>query len=172
MRTTNEPVNAQMTAHPYVGAMSETTTGDVIWRRTIDHEATDRRRKRFLQWYCLPVALLTLVFGVVAGPWEALGVLILFGGFGLLLGAWIFLHGRNLGTNPTIVLDHGSLRVGKTEIPVAAVQRWTTYPREVSMSTTTAHGLSRWATSSRWCGDGARNTDRDHRSRHVPGVVR
>jgi hypothetical protein len=36
--------------------------------------------------------------------------------------------------------DGGALRVGKTEVPLADVTRWTTYPRQVSMSTPTAHG--------------------------------
>ena len=120
--------------------MNETSTATVIWRRTIDHDATTRRRNRFLLFYCLPVAVLALGFGVVSGPWEALGILILFGGFGLLIGAWIYLHGRNLRANPTMTYDGVALRVGKKEVPIGAVQRWTTYPRKVSSSTPSAHG--------------------------------
>ncbi len=51
-----------------LGGMNDASNDDVIWRRTIDDDAERQRRKRFLMWYCLPVAVLTLGFGVISGP--------------------------------------------------------------------------------------------------------
>ena len=121
--------------------MTSTGEGQVIWERTIDHEAEQRRRSRFLRWYCLPVAVLAAAVGVIAGPWSALGILIAFGLFGLLAGAWVFLHGYNLRANPRLLLDGDVVRVSsRAEIPLSNVVRWTTYPRQMGMTTATPSG--------------------------------
>ena len=115
--------------------MSKASGTEVIWRRTIDSDGDRRRRARFVKWYCIPAAMLMVVVAIATGPGGALGILILFGGVGLLLWTWIFLTGRNLRANPTLLVADGALRVGKTDVPLASVQRWTTYPRRISAAT-------------------------------------
>lgn len=72
---------------------------------------------------------------------SALGILIVFGLFGLLIGTWVFLHGRNLRANPALFRNGDLLHVGgRTEVPISRVVRWTTYPRQMGMSIATPSG--------------------------------
>lgn len=103
----------------------------VIWRRSIDPSVHNRRWKRFGLWYCLPVVVVLAAMAVFMGPWEALGGLILFGGFGLLVAGWIFFKSLGQRMNPEIRFDGEALLWARVRVPLADVARYSTFMSSV-----------------------------------------
>ncbi|MEZ5215793.1 MAG: hypothetical protein R2715_04150 [Ilumatobacteraceae bacterium] len=101
--------------------------GRTIWRRDTDDEGSRRRMRLFVRWYVIPLVVILVVVAVASDPWNALGVLILFGSIGALLWFWIWGTGRNRRTNPEVAFDGTSLMWGRLAVPVAQVERYTTY---------------------------------------------
>ena len=107
------------------------TDGTVIWTRRVDEQAQRRRRNTFLKWFVAPAALAIVVTGFVAGVGGALGMLILLGGFGLLVGGWVWANNLQLRQNRVLrLLPNGHLAVGKHQtrrtFDLGSVERWTT----------------------------------------------
>jgi hypothetical protein len=115
--------------------MGERQAGEVIWQRTIDRAAIAGRRRKFYLWYCVPVLVLAVIVGVVTEPFGALGVLIFFGLFGVLLGGWVFIDGFSRSSNPVLTRDGDVLRHNKrTAVPIGQVTKWTTFPRAANFT--------------------------------------
>ena len=107
------------------------TDGMVIWTRRVDEQAQRRRRNTFLKWFVAPAALAIVITGLLAGVGGALGMLILLGGFGLLLGGWVWANNLQLRQNRELrLLSDGQLAIGKHQnrrtFDLGSVERWTT----------------------------------------------
>jgi hypothetical protein len=109
------------------------TMDQVVWTRSFDRARQQRRSRLFRLYYALPLAVIVVVTAVAADPWSALGVLILGGGFGLLLGGWVFMTNRNERANGEIVLRAGTLVCGRTQVPMAQVVSFTTFASTTSV---------------------------------------
>ncbi len=121
----------------------------IVWQRQYDEEVHRRSMQRFRNYYVVPVAVLIAVVAVFSGIGPASGLLIVFGLFGLMLFVWIWLHGRNERTNPTVVLEGGELRWAQETVPIDQVEAFSTYTGESSMTvamTTTPGGVNARAT--------------------------
>ncbi|MCA9829352.1 MAG: hypothetical protein R3B97_00340 [Dehalococcoidia bacterium] len=103
----------------------------VIWARSVDRHKQRLRWKRFGLWYCAPVLLLLVPMAVFAGPWEALGAFILLGGFGLLVACWIFFKNLGQRVNPEVRSDGITLFWARRRVPLAEVQRYSTFMSSV-----------------------------------------
>ncbi len=75
----------------------------------------------------------------VLGEWGALlGLLIVFGLFGLLVGSWVFFTSFNERANREIVVEGNLLRLSKREVPIDQVMRFTAFRSTGRFSTTDA----------------------------------
>ncbi len=107
------------------------TATTVVWRRSIDATKHRLRWKRFALWYCAPVFVVLAAMAIFMGPWEALGLFILLGGFGALVAGWIFFKGLGQRMNPEIRFDGEALLWGKRRVPLSDVQRYSTFMSSV-----------------------------------------
>ncbi|MGD9935603.1 MAG: hypothetical protein AB7T37_18045 [Dehalococcoidia bacterium] len=107
------------------------TAATVIWRRSYDSSVHNRRWKRFGLWYCAPVFLVLAAMAIFMGPWEALGLFILVGGFGILVAGWIFFKNLGQRMNPEIRFDGEAVLWARLRVPLADVQRYSTFMSSV-----------------------------------------
>ncbi|MEM9608398.1 MAG: hypothetical protein AAGA99_13310 [Actinomycetota bacterium] len=106
-------------------------TETVIWTRRVDEAAAKERNQKFLRFYVAPVVATIIIGGAFGGIGAVLGLLILFGLFGLLLGGWVFFNNVQYRQNPELRLRDGStLAIGKHQMArtfdLSAVESWTT----------------------------------------------
>lgn len=106
----------------------------VIWERTVDHERIRERAATFRKQFFIPAAVILLVVLVFAGWQNAIGVLLLLGLVGMLWGNAVRFKSLGDATNPTMVVDRGRLRVGRLEIVLEDVRRFTTIATSVQTS--------------------------------------
>lgn len=106
----------------------------VLWQRSIDPDAQSRRWRKLALYYGLPVGVALLAGLLLGGVGALLGLLIFLGLFGLMLAAWILLLGHNERVNPEILLEDGSLSVGRRRVRVDEVEAWTTAMTKASTS--------------------------------------
>ncbi len=115
------------------------SNASVIWHREIDHQQQARRNQRFLRWYVIPLAVVLVVVAVVVDVWSALGMLILFGGFGGLAYLWLWLTNRNERANPVLWTVDGRLHISTaTSVVIAEVERYAL--RSMSEGVSTSEG--------------------------------
>ena len=70
------------------------------------------------------------------GKWgPLLGLLIVFGLFGLLLGGWVFATSLNERANREMIVEGNTLRLSKRAVPIDQVVRFTTFESTESFST-------------------------------------
>ena len=79
------------------------------------------------KWYGIPMAIALLIALVAGGFGAFLGVLILLGGIGLLLVVGVIGYNKQKASNPEIRLVDGKLVMGKVEVTIADIERWTTH---------------------------------------------
>ncbi len=98
----------------------------VIWTREIDECENTERWRKLGKYYGIPVAI-ALVLGLVFGGIDAfLGILILGGGFGLLVGGMVFFKNISAKQGSTILKDGDELVWGQRRIDLTRVDAWAT----------------------------------------------
>jgi len=106
----------------------------VIWERTIDHARIRERTARFRRQFFIPAAVVVLAVLLFAGWQNAIGVALVVGFVGLLWGNAVRFKSLGDSTNPTMVIEGGRLRVGRLEIILEDVRRFTTLATSVQTS--------------------------------------
>ena len=111
--------------------------------------------RRFTRWYAIPVAVLVVAVAAWSGIGPAAGVLILFGGIGLLLFAWVWLTGRNRRTNPEVTFDGQVLAWARQRVPVDQISWFTTLQTTSTISIdATTHGTAHFGVARFHLADG------------------
>lgn len=101
-------------------------TKRVIWERAIDTERIERRSQRFVQWFCIP-AVFCIIAGLLFTGWQnAVGIAIVLAIFGLVIGSWVRFSSLSDRANPTMIVDNGSLVLGRESVVLADVTSYTT----------------------------------------------
>lgn len=114
--------------------------GEVLWTRDIDWDAQRERRIKLAKFYGGPFGL-ALVLALVLGGFGAfLGVLIAGGLFGLLIVGWVEAKNHNLRSNRELRVTDGTIVAGGHTIPIADVERFTTYMTSIESTTATYVG--------------------------------
>jgi hypothetical protein len=112
----------------------------IIWKRYYDEAAQSRRMKRFYLFYLLPATLSIVLMAIFKGLWDASGLLILLGVFGLMLFGWIWMIGFNLRMNSTVVEDNGYLYCNRNKVAKNEITAFSTYQSSVYFSYSGSHG--------------------------------
>lgn len=103
------------------------TAGTIIWKRHYDKASQDKRMKRFRFFYLIPATISIVLMAILEGIYSALGLLIVFGLFGSLLFAWLWMIGYNKRMHPTVVENDGYLCMGRQNVPMNQVMSFSTY---------------------------------------------
>lgn len=105
--------------------------GRVIWRREVEDDRIAGRWSKFLRFYVAPTAVVLLIGLIVGGAGTLFGMAILFGLFGLMLGALVWFKNLGAKQNETIVLDGDDLVFGRRRLDLRRVESWTTRADDV-----------------------------------------
>ena len=105
----------------------------VIWQRTVDDDKIAQRKRNFLRRFAVvAVVLYVLVVFLTGGAFiGALVPVVLLGG---LWGSTVRFQSLNDEANPTMVVDGGMLRLGRMEIVIDDIYRFTTMATETQTS--------------------------------------
>lgn len=117
----------------------------VIWERTVDRDAIRRRTARFRRQFFIPATLIVVAVLTFGGLRNAIGMVIVLSVVGMLWGTAVRYASLSDASNPTIVVEHGRMRVGRLEIILEDVRRFTTLATSVQTSLLGRHSRIRIA---------------------------
>ncbi len=113
----------------------------IVWTRRVNLAAQHRRWVRLGLWYGAPVSVAIVGTALCVGVGEAFGLMILLGGFGMMLAVWLFLTNFVERQNGELRLHpDGVLQWGQKRIHLNRVDAWTTRMDEFRAVTSTPSG--------------------------------
>lgn len=106
----------------------------VIWEREIDTDKIAERQKKFVRRFAVvAIVIAVVIIGLSSGSNWLLAV-ILIAIIGLVWGGTVRAQGLSDRANPYLVVDGGILRLGRHEIYIEDVRRYTTLASEIQTS--------------------------------------